>query len=398
MKKIYTGIISFLLIISVMGCSSKTKINKNTSSDNKNTSINESSSNINSFSLNNNNNSIKPIDQQSSLLSNLSMMNETTGWILKGNRVLRATDGGGSWSDVSPYKLDADKLNSDETHISVYFYNSNTAWIAAGTYSQDKELIIYHTADGGEKWSKSNLPVTEDWEYSGSQDISFIDEKNGYILVNSSPACGMMDKSIYKTTDGGIDWVKISDISDKIAGYPTGMTFKNVRKGWITSQNHGQNYIPAFKTNDGGLTWNKENLQIPKTYKTGYYANCYQPVFFRGNGILPVEYTGNGSQFIIPYLTYDGGASWLIPCSKSNEFSCFDFYDENQWWAIDYQNSKLLCTSNHGSDWNEISQNELFEDIKSLKFVSKNVGWAIGDYVFIKTIDGGKSWSKVNGF
>lgn len=84
-------------------------------------------------------------------------------------------------------------------------------------------------------------------------------------------------------------------------------------------------------------------------------------------------------------------------CTKK-EFSCFDFYDENQWWAIDSKDNKLFYTSNHGSDWNEISQNEIFKNIKSLKFVSKNVGWAIGDYIFIKTIDGGRTWSKVDGF
>lgn len=150
MKKVYTGIILLLLIISAIGCSSKTKIN-NTASNNKNTSINAVSSNINSFPPNNNDDSIKSADQQTSLLNNLSMMNETTGWILKENRVLRTDNGGSLWRDISPYQLDSDKLNSDEPHIAVCFYNSNIAWIAVGTYSQDKQLIIYHTADGGKQ-------------------------------------------------------------------------------------------------------------------------------------------------------------------------------------------------------------------------------------------------------
>jgi photosystem II stability/assembly factor-like uncharacterized protein len=344
-----------------------------------------------------NNNDNNQTSEKSAFYSNLLMVNKTTGWIIRNNKVLRTVNGGVNWIDVSPYS--SSKTNDNQPIVSTCFYDSNTAWATVGTDLNDgNNLSVYHTTDGGEYWIKALLPTMEQWEGTGRENISFIDSLNGFILVTSLPALGQMDKSIYKTNDGGKSWLRIGNITDKIASYPTGMTFKNNKEGWITSSNHGQDFILTFKTDDGGYSWHKENLQMAYEYKD-YYTNSFQPVFFSNEkkiGILPIEYVKEESRFMIPYITKDGGSSWSVPKNPVNyTFSNYDFFNEKQWWAVGYKDNKLYETSNSGDSWQAIPQDKVFKGIKTLDFVTNQIGWAIGDDFFIKTIDGGKNWSKV---
>lgn len=204
-----------------------------------------------------------------------------------------------------------------------------------------------------------------------------------------------MEKAIYKTNDGGKNWLKIRNVTNEIDSYPTGIVFRNSREGWITASNHGQNYILTFKTDDGGYSWHKENLKMVPNYKD-YYTNSYPPILLDNEKkfvILPIEYVNNESRFIIPYLTSDGGHSWnAIKISNNHTFSCFDFINKKQWLAIDAKDNKLYETNTGGNSWIEVSQNEILKGIKTLDFATTQIGWATGDNIFIKTSDGGKTW------
>jgi photosystem II stability/assembly factor-like uncharacterized protein len=294
MSKKFIGLVLVSLIFFV-GCSNSSKFNSvfNTKPQKKNNSTSQSNDTLNQNFGNN------QTPEKSELYSNLLMVNKTTGWVIRNNEVLRTINGGLDWNDVSPYSNS--KTNDTQPIVSICFYNSNIAWVTIGTDLTDSnKLSVYYTTDGGEHWQKSFLPTLEQWEGTGSEYISFIDSLNGFILVTSQPALGVMEKSIYKTNDGGKSWLRIGNITDKISSYPTGMTFKNSREGWITSSNHGQNYITTFKTDDGGYSWHKENLQMASEHKD-YYTNSYPPVFLNNEkkfGILPIEYVKEQSRFI----------------------------------------------------------------------------------------------------
>ncbi|MFL0268076.1 WD40/YVTN/BNR-like repeat-containing protein [Candidatus Clostridium radicumherbarum] len=376
----------FLSMVFFIGCSNSSKLDSssNTKPQKQSNAISQSNNNL-TF-------------EKSEVYSNLLMVNKTTGWIVRNNVVLRTINGGLDWNDVSPYSNS--KTNDTQSIVSTYFYDSNIAWVSFGNDLNDgNKLIVYHTTDGGGHWEKESLPAIEDWEGTGNENINFIDPSNGFILVTSQPALGQMNKSIYKTNNGGKSWLRIGTITNKIPSYPTGLTFKNSREGWITSSNHGENYITTFKTDDGGYSWHKENLQMVPVYKD-YYTNSYPPVFLNNEkkfGILPIEYVNEKSRFIIPYITNDGGNSWTATKSLSNyDLSHYDFINEKQWLAIDNKENKLYETSNGGNSFEELSQNEIFKGIKTLDFISNQIGWAIGDNFFIKTIDGGKNWTKIN--
>lgn len=400
MRKLYYLTIAFLLISLVSGCSNKSSDSKKNDYKAANNTLSEQSSA--DMPTTNTPIAVTPSEVNSqnksqSSYSSLSMMNETTGWIVKDNKLLRTVDGGNSWRDISPY-------NDGSAMAGKCFYDGNTAWVSRGTE-------IYHTIDGGSHWGKTILNIKEKWELCIYQ-IDFLNQMDGYALVVSDAAMGKMSKSIYKTNDGGENWQRIGDITNKIYSYPLSMKFKNANEGLITSTSRGENDIFTFKTTDGGTTWSKENMEMLdayragyyniEVYKAGYYTNSYQPAFFTNSqdGVVPVEYValGQWKRFVIPYITNDDGSTWshMYDLNTNNTFECYDFYNKNQWWAINRTDNILYKTNDSGEYWNKVSESSYFKDIESINFVSEKVGWAMGSNIFIKTIDAGKTWSKAD--
>ena len=135
---------------------------------------------------------------------------------------------------------------------------------------------VSKTVDGGQTWSIIQLPY--------SVNVQFLSENLAFAMEGSK---------LYKTTDGGVNFVLINTVAD----YASDFQFINEQEGYILS-----NYS-VLKTKDGGLTWEK----IP-TYKSYQYAN-----FQNANiGYLSGQYSDDH------LYTEDGGATWK---SLSKPFS-----------------------------------------------------------------------------
>ncbi len=136
-----------------------------------------------------------------------------------GNGVYKSTDQGKTWQ----------YLGLPETHhigrIIIHPEKPNTVWVAAlgHLYSTNPERGIFKTTDGGKTWNKT-LFVNDS---TGAVDL-IIDPKNPDILY---AALWQRDRKawnfkgngkgsgIYKSTDGGENWVKISGGK---SGFPDG--------------------------------------------------------------------------------------------------------------------------------------------------------------------------------
>ena len=128
-----------------------------------------------------------------------------------GDGVYKSTDAGKSWKNVG--------LKSSE-HIGKIIVdprNSNVVYVAAQgpLWSAGGERGLYKTADGGTSWN-AVLTISAD---TGISDVVF-DAKNPDILYASSyqrrRAVGQMigggpEGGIYKTTNGGKTWTKLSN-------------------------------------------------------------------------------------------------------------------------------------------------------------------------------------------
>jgi photosystem II stability/assembly factor-like uncharacterized protein len=250
------------------------------------------------------------------------MIDKVNGWKMeltdKAMTVMRTTDGGKNWIDVSPPVLAAAAKNQDsdlfEDMTSLCPLDAKHAWMAV--ILKDRVMLEF-TSSGGRHWRESVGPTAME-EVS----ISFLDESTGFVLSSSDPAAGTMKKSVFGTNDGARNWESLA--SPELEGtsyYTTGISFRSSKVGWVTGTYHGVPDAPLFRTEDGGKTWRLQMLEFPADYQGGY-ANVDPPLFIgsdRLKGYLPVTLVRHepqpGHLAWVNYETEDGGVTWHLPTS-----------------------------------------------------------------------------------
>lgn len=117
--------------------------------------------------------------------------------------LLRTTDGGVTWEDVSVKT----ELPEFWWFTDIFFPTANTGYVTAikhvggppfGQYELLNEFAIFRTNDGGETWVEKSSPDTI--TYDGA--MHFFSSLNGLVTSGSR---------IYKTTDGGESWKLVAN-------------------------------------------------------------------------------------------------------------------------------------------------------------------------------------------
>ena len=96
-------------------------------------------------------------------------------------------------------------------------------------------------------------------------------------------------------------------------------------------------------------------------------------------------------------MTSDGGTTWLVKDTKTTvPLLSIDFIDNKKGFVVG-EESVMLKTTDGGTSWNKVSLN-LSEKIElnAIKFVNDTIGFAIGNYTILKTIDAGETWDSTN--
>lgn len=217
------------------------------------------------------------------------------------NDVIETTDGGSTWSWLTPVKYDQPSGGR------VYSFDvsaSDPAHMIGGTNSD-----IYRSTDGGRTWLTAN-PHQNNPMYCAS-----ISATNPMDVIMG----GMW--SIRKSTDGGVTWKS-----------PTGMSFGSVKE-ILRSVSDPSNILASdgsilYVSTDNGTTWSTPTLSI------GMPANMISDPTaahrFYGCG----KYTG-------VVTTTDGGMSWTTTWPLDERISAI---------VLDPTNSDLLYgTTSNGS-------------------------------------------------
>ena len=204
-----------------------------------------------------------------------------------GDGVYKSTDAGKTWKNVGlPNSEHIGKIWVDAR-------NSNTVWVAAQgpLFSAGGDRGLYKTTDGGQTW-KASLTISAD---TGVTDFD-VDPRNPDIMyaaayqrrrTTSIIIAGGPESAIYKTTDAGAHWVKLTE------GIPT------VDKGRIalavspqkpdtiyaTITTNQQNKLTGmYRSDDAGAHWAKLNdfvVQDPE-----YYGEIFADPFKEGRVYL----------------------------------------------------------------------------------------------------------------
>lgn len=171
--------------------------------------------------------------------------------------------------------------------ISAERLSATTGWVLT-----DEGLKL--TGDGGTTWSdvtpKGLTP-------SSIKGIFFLDSKHGWLIAPEPDTSSLL---AYRTQDGGSSWqpsqLGASD-ADSL-GAPAYLSFPDIQNGWVviklvTSLNFSKGDL--YRTTDGGVSWTKLSIPIG------------DPVVFSG---LSNGFVAGGPAGDQLYVTRDGGASW----------------------------------------------------------------------------------------
>ncbi len=257
----------------------------------------------------------------------------------------------------------------------LYFINPNTGWLIH-TYGD-----IYRTTDGGYNWLKTDSIVT-----GGFTDVEFINENTGWISSRSY--------NLFTTTNGGANLVRITNFPGPVPG---GLECVHIlNEQFIYGCGKYDALANFVKSSDGGSTWTTKSLE---QFATGL-RDCY---FFDENRGLVAGClgTGNNREAVILF-TSDSGQNWITVYEGNRQLEAVQkicFTDNLTGYAsverITFPEKFVLKTTDGGQNWMELFFPNFHEH--GIGFINAYTGWVGGDFnPTYGTTDGGHSWFNAN--
>ena len=350
----------------------------------------------------------------------LKMIDENNGWAWANSNtygfleLLRTTDGGQTWTDVSPYDLNFAGYGG-------YFLDAKTAWVQIVPEASGTADGLAHTTNGGKTWTvtKNELPFVP------ASSFHFLNQNTGWAQTIDVGA-GNAYIQLYRTQDSGVTWHPI------IITPPEPET--NPAKGTIHLCNicgDGFYYDPSravitygdLATSPGGAvrlaistnlgkTWKNLKLPLPSGQFRDRAIAPLGPTFFDNqDAVLPVLMEKDilqdtPSVTLAIYSTTDGGLSWKAAPATLDQVSAFA--------TVDFVSPKdafvacgdALCVTHDGAQsWQSLKSSLSFDPhtttsqhVSLVDFISAQTGWAVMSNddrsvtTLWKTTNGGVTW------
>ncbi len=343
-----------------------------------------------------------------SSIYSIHMVDATTGWAENGVAILRTTDGGAHWADVTPQDSAVPRaLVGNNRFDGTCFRDGDHAWVAVRS-GPESPLTVLRTSDGGRIWQSTTLTAS-----GMGEQFSFADSEHGWMMVHLGAAAGSEGVAILKTADGGQSWTEVTAALSTnsgpgrlpFGGSKTGCTFRDETTGWVTgfAPVDGKAYL--YVTRDGGRTWQEQSLPLPEELQSAQLTT-FPPRFFTAqDGILLV--TLWHEQIVNAfYSTHDGGASWSAPAPLTSTIDvplASDWVSGSEGWVLaapangDTGVGQLYHTRDGGQSWTALEASAVLAKVVQLDMVDSQVGWALGKGFLLKTTDGGQTWALVGG-
>ncbi|MBX9783175.1 MAG: hypothetical protein K2X48_07770 [Chitinophagaceae bacterium] len=241
-----------------------------------------------------------------------------------GKTLYIGTAGGGVWKSTTAgasFKPIFDKYTQSIGSVAIDQKNPKTIYVGTGESNMRNSVSIgdgmYKSTDGGDNWVKIGLDSTEH--------ISkvMVDPNNSNIIYVSAPGplwSNSTHRGLYKSTDAGKTWEKILYISDKAGVADLEMDPTNTNILYATTWefrrlpyafNSGGAGSGIYKSYDGGKTWKELSNGLPKK-PFGRVALALAPSASQ-NLLAIVESENTGL-----YISSDSGNTWKEQSATEN--------------------------------------------------------------------------------
>ena len=320
------------------------------------------------------------------------------------NEYYVATASGGVWKTVNggtTYEPIFDSQGSFSIGcVSLDPNNSNVVWVGTGENNNQRSVAygdgVYKSEDGGTTWKNMGLKTSE---HIGK---IIIDPGNSSVVYVA--AIGPLwkeggERGVYKTTDGGKTWTQVLKIDDQTGVNDIIMDPRNPDILYAASyqrRRHDFGFVSGgpgsgiHKTTDGGKTWEKANIGLPKEDKgrIGLAISPADPEY-----IYAVVEASKDAGF---YRTTNRAASWTKMSSHQNGGN---YYNEV---VADPKNSHRVYTMGYAISVSDDDGKNFRPIGEKSKHVDNHVLWvnpANTDHLLngcdggiYETRDGAKTW------
>ncbi|MBS1262072.1 MAG: Ycf48-like protein [Calditrichaeota bacterium] len=280
-------------------------------------------------------------------LYRVQFLDADAGYVAGNNgTVLKTTDGGGSWTDIS--------VATDHPLRDLSFVDQELGWVVSGDpNAASGSGAVWKTSDGGASWTQQSLGTTQ-----ARLGVSFVSATHGWACGSST---GNWD--IRATSDGGDTWAMQTGNG---FGWLYDIDFVSQANGWAV----GVVYWPTntgfiVRTTNGGGSWNQLALgTIP-------FLNA---IDFAGADIGMAA----GEQGTVR-ITGDGGDSWTTPSDLPTDAALFDVavLDGSRAWVCG-AGGVIFASSDGGDTWTA-DESGTSEPLRGIFFLDETTGWAVGD-------------------
>lgn len=205
--------------------------------------------------------------------------------------------------------------------------NPLVLWVGTGENNSQRSVSmgdgVYKSADGGKTWKNVGLKSSE---HIGKIVIDPRDSNVVYVAAQGPLWAAGGDRGLYKTTDGGKNWKAVLTISENTGVTDVVLDPSNAdtlyaasyqRRRHVFTLINGGPESAIYKSTDAGATWNKVTSGLPKEDlgRIGLAVAPHKP----NTVYATVESTRKAGGF---FRSTDAGASW----EKMNAYTAQAMY------------------------------------------------------------------------
>lgn len=324
----------------------------------------------------------------------LSMTTRTVGWAVGmaaafATTVLRTTDGGRVWINVSP-------KGGAGGELTLCPESAKTAWAAyLSLVGPRHSVTVYRTTDSGRTWLHGPAIPVEYWDGGGDLSIS---GQRGWLEVGEAGNANLLAAELFATSDGGLHWQLLSRDRGGASGPLPGFAPVDLVRpalGFTGPVRGGGLYAST----DGGSTWTHVSLGFDAAQ-----AVMGLPVLSGNLGLMWLVPSEIGAHLLV-LRSANGGLSWRPARTSFPPTSAVDLLNGQDAVVVTPEGT-IYCTTDGGIAWTSTPADSLLRVrlhayfVGTIDFISLGVGWltlvprgSAGSNLLVKTVDGGINWS-----